>query len=64
VPGDPLSQGEPLTLEAKLRQALQRRRAAQQQAQETREELARLMARARELRRRPDGVERGGQGEV
>jgi hypothetical protein len=53
---DPLEQDEALTLEAELRRALQHRRAAQQQAQETREELSRLIDRARAI------LERGSPG--
>lgn len=51
---DPLLQDDALTLEAELRQALQHRRAAQQQADQTRGELNLLMERAREILARRD----------
>jgi hypothetical protein len=51
-PLDPLAQDEDLTLEAELRQALQHQRAAFEQAEETREEMRRLMERARNLLKR------------
>lgn len=58
---DPFLQDERLTLEAGLREALQHRRAAEEQAEETRAELSRLMRRARQILERrgdrepPDG---------
>jgi hypothetical protein len=51
-PLDPLAQDEGVTLEAELRQALQHQRAAFEQAEETREEMRRLMERARNLLKR------------
>lgn len=54
---EPFAQEDAATLEAELRQALQHQRAAQQRAEETREEMRLLMERARELlnrtKRRP-----------
>lgn len=49
---DPFAQDDAVTLEAELRQALQHQRAAFEQAEETREEMRRLMERARDLLKR------------
>ena len=56
---DPLEsiaeQGEIEALEAELRAALQQQRAAVERVQETQDEIATLMARARALLERRDG---------
>ena len=46
---EPLEQDEGVTLDAELRRAIQHRRAAQERAAETREELRLLLERAREI---------------
>lgn len=60
---DPMRQDETLTLQAELRRALQHQRAAHQQAQETREELQRLLDRARNILERRRGGGEGGERE-